>query len=129
MSAWQGVYDAAVTADTSIVTTTETVVLTISGVTPPGAGSRVKLNGTAQVTAGTAATAITPRWRRGTDATGTLVGEGNPLTVAAGNTISVPHETTDTPPDMGAASYVLTVQQTAATGNGSCVQAAGTATV
>lgn len=129
MSAWTARYDASVTADTSIPTTTETVVLTISGVTTPGAGSKVDLSAVAQVTAGTGTTAYTPRWRRGTDATGTLVGEGNPLTVTAGNTVEVTHNAQDTPADSAALSYVLTIQQTGATGNGNCLQAAGTAQV
>lgn len=129
MSAWAAKYDASVTADTNIPTTVETVVLTIAGVTTPGAGSKVDLSATAQVTAGTGTTAYTPRWRRGVDATGALVGEGNPLTVAAGNTVPVAHDAQDTPADSAALSYVLTIQQTGASGNGTCLQAAGTALV
>lgn len=129
MSAWPNVYDAFATADTNIPTTTETVVATISGVTTPSPGSRVRLDGNAEVLAGTGTTAFTPRWRRGVDATGALVGEGNPVTVAAGNVLSVSYEVTDTPGEVANQTYVFTIQQTAATGAGTVQQASGRATV
>lgn len=129
MSAWPQTYDGYQSADTTIVTTAETVVLTVSGVTVPGAGARVKLAGTAFVTTGTGVTAITPRWRRGTDATGTLVGEGDPIAAAASTNATTTLQVTDTPPDSAGLTYVLTVQQTGATGNGNITQAGGTATV
>lgn len=129
MSAWPNIYDAVVTTDTTIPTTTETVVATVVVPAVPGPGARVKLMGDAQVTAGTATTAVTPRWRRGTDATGTLVGEGNPITLAATNTGQVAFNATDTPGEIAGQSYVLTVQQTAATGNGSALQATALAIV
>lgn len=129
MSAWPNVYSASATADVNIPTTTETVVATLVVPAVPSAGYKVNLFGTVQVTAGTAATAATPRWRRGTDATGTLVGEGNPVTLAAGNTGEISHNAIDTPGEIAGQSYVLTVQQTAATGNGTALQSAVTAIV
>lgn len=132
MSAWPNIYDSPVTADTPIVTTTETVAATVVVPAVPGPGARIKLTGFAQVTAGTATTALTMRIRRGTDATGTLVGEGNPIQggVAAGSTSEVVLEVTDTPAgEVAQQSYVVTVQQTAATANGSIVQASLRATV
>lgn len=129
MSAWPNVYSASATADVNIPTTTETVVATVVVPVVPSAGYKVNLFGTVQVTAGTAATAATPRWRRGADATGTLVGEGNAVTVAAGNTVEVAHNAIDAPGEVAGQSYVLTIQQTAATGNGTALQSAVTALV
>jgi hypothetical protein len=129
MSAWPIVYDAFVVADTVIVTTTETVVASVTGVTVPGAGNRVKLDGSVQVTIGTTATAITLRWRRGIDITGTLIGEGNPVQGTAANTVQASLQVTDTPGEIANQTYVLTVQQTGATANGTALQASGRATV
>jgi len=123
VTSWPQTYTSSVTADTAVTTTTETVVATLSGVNAPGPGATIRLTGTVQMTYGTATTAMTPRIRRGTDATGTLVGEGNPLTGAAGNTAPTTLEVVDTPGEVANQSYVLTVQQTAATGNGSVLQA------
>lgn len=124
-------YSTSVTADTTITTTTETVLATLSNISTPRAAMKVQLYGNAQVTAGTATTALTPRIRRGTDATGTLIGEGNPIQggVTAGSTSSIDIATDDAPADLANASYVLTVQATAATGNGTGVQASLRATI
>jgi len=113
-----------VTADTSIVTTTETVLATVSNVSTSRGGSKVTLVGSVQMTVGASVTALTFRWRRGTDATGTLIGEANAVQIetAAGSTEDHVHTVEDAGVDLVNASYVLTVQQTAATGNGSALQ-------
>lgn len=120
---------AQVIADTNIVTTAETVAATLPGVNTRDRLEPVAVSGVAQVTAGVGTTALTPRVRRGVDATGVLVGEGNPLTVAAGNTLGVPFAAVDVPGEVAGQSYVLTVQQTAATGNGTILAAAGLAVI
>lgn len=132
MSAWPLVYDTPVTADVTITTTTETVAGTVTVAAVPGPGARIKLSGLAQVTAGTGTTALTLRWRRGSDATGTLIGEGDPIQggVAAGSTSNLTLDTTDTPSgELANQPYVLTVQQTGASGNGTIVQSSLKATV
>lgn len=120
-----------VTADTVITTTVETVVATLSGVSTPRSGVKVVLAGMCQVTSGGSTTALTPRIRRGTDATGVLVGEGNPLPLAtaAGSTEELAIQCEDTPGEVAGQSYVLTVQQTGAIANGSAIYADITATV
>lgn len=121
-----------VTADTSIVTTAETVAATVSPVTTPGPGVPVRLVGTAAVTAGATTSALTLRIRRGVDSTGVLIGEGDPIQggVAAGSTTELALEVEERPTaELVSASYVLTVQQTAATANGTIVQADIQATV
>lgn len=113
-----------VSADTPLVTVAETVVATVSGIVTPRAVSII-VKAWAQLVTGTATTAVTPRIRRGTDATGVLVGEGNPVTLgaAAGGTEDFEIDVVDPAQDVSGSSYVLTLQQTAATGNGSCLQA------
>lgn len=112
------------TADVTLVTTAETVVATLSGVNTGGKRD-VALRGWAQVTTGVGTTALTPRIRRGTTVGGTLIGEANPEQVeaAAGSTEESSTEVTDAGVELGGASYVLTIQQTAATGNGTALQA------
>jgi len=132
MSTWTTIYDSPVTTDVPLVTTTETVVATVSGVNMPGPGRRINIAGWSQVTAGTGTTGITIRVRRGTDATGTLIGEGNPVTAGVANTQTseLDIETTDTPAgELANQSYVLTVQQVGASANGTMVQAKLTVTV
>lgn len=110
--------------DTALVTTAETVVATLSGVSTPRA-TKVSLRGWAQLTTGVATTAVTPRVRRGVDATGTLIDEANTVTLgaAAGSTEQFEISVTDDGADLAGATYVLTLQQTAATGNGTCLEA------
>lgn len=118
-------YDVQVTADTTLTTTTETVVATLSGVNTPGPGYIVKLQGEAKVTTGGSTTALTLRIRRGTTITDPLVGEATAVQIeaAAGSTEDHDIMATDAPGEVASQSYVLTVQQTAAAANGSCLNA------
>lgn len=112
------------TTDVTLTTTTETVVATISGVNTPRR-TTVTIKGWAQLTSGTATTTVTVRIRRGTTITGTLVDEANAITIgaAAGTTEEYEITVQDENIDLAGGSYVLTLQQAAATGNGSCLQA------
>lgn len=113
------------TSDTTLTTTTETVVATISDVTTAKPGERVNLRGWAQVTTGGSTTALTLRIRKGTTISGTLIGEATveQVEAAAGSTEAHDISVDDSPGEVAYQSYVLTVQQTAAAANGSCVQA------
>jgi hypothetical protein len=117
--------NAQTTSDTALVTTAETIVATVTGVTVPRPGTKVILTGVCQVTTGTNTTALTPRIRRGAAITDTLVGEANPqqIATAAGNTETVEYMAEDTPGEVFNQTYVLTVQQTAASANGSALVA------
>lgn len=110
--------------DTTLTTTTETVVATLAGVSTPRAVN-VRLTGWAQLTTGTGTTTVTPRIRRGADATGTLIDEGNAVTIgaAAGGTEDFDIVAVDEGADISNATYVLTLQQAGATGNGTALQA------
>lgn len=118
-----------VTGNVTLVTTAETVVATLGPVNTRQASEPVVVEADVQVTAGTGATAITPRVRRGTAITDPLVGEGNPITVAAGNTVTVGIRVVDQPGEVAGQSYVVTLQQTAATGNGTTLQTGASVTV
>lgn len=118
-------FSSLVTADTTLVTTAETVIATISGVSTRGPGSKVTLVGNFAILLGTNTTAITPRWRRGTDATGVLIGEANAVQIdtAAGSTEEHTYSVEDSPGELVNATYVLTVAQTGASANGTVPQA------
>lgn len=117
-------FSALATVDVPVVTTAETVIASVPNVSTKQPGSKVSLFGSTQFTVGTATTALTFRWRRGVDATGTLIGEANVVQIdtAAGSTEDHVHSVEDAGVDLVGASYVLTVQQTAATGNGTALQ-------
>lgn len=111
------------TADTILVTVAETDVVEVGDITTGGPGKKVRVSGWAQVTAGVGTTAITAKIKEGRGTAGAVVGEGNPVTVVAGNTIEVEVETEQQPGDVDHQAYTLTIQQTAATGNGTVLQA------
>lgn len=117
-------YEAGSNVDVPVVTTNETVIATLSGVNTPRRED-VRVSGWLQFTTGVAATAVTLRIRRGTTVADPLVGEANPvqLSAAAGSTEEHDIEVTDPGVDLAGASYALTIQQTAATGNGNAVTA------
>lgn len=112
-----------VEADTTLTTTSETVVATLDAPSPNRAGVIVTVRGWAQLTSGTGTTAVTPRIRRGTTVSGDLVGEGNPVDVTAGDTADHSITTDDPPGEVSSLNYVLTLEQTGATADGTAVQA------
>lgn len=105
---------------TSIVTTTETVVATFTS--PPmnqPTGLGALLAAWVVMTTGTAATNIIVRIRQGTTTAGAQLGiASTPCTAATANqgaTAAAPDGTTEYPAGQA---YCVTVQQVAATGNG-----------
>lgn len=109
--------------DAPINLAVETVIATLTGVSTPRR-TDVQVEGWAQITPGTASTAITLRIRRGVDTSGVLVGEGNPEAIAGAVASTEDHSirVRDVGVDLFNGTYVLTAQATAATGNGSAVQ-------
>lgn len=93
---------------------TETVVATISGITLPRPGMPVVITYAGTLLTGAGTTAVTVRCRRGVDATGTLVGTAETPTAAASASIDLAGAYVDQPGELANASYVITVQQTAA---------------
>lgn len=111
------------TTDTPLVTTAETVVVTLTGVTTPRK-TNVFLKGWCKITTGTNTTAVVLRIRRG-GLTGTVIGESDPITIgaAAGSNEEFEIEVLDGAIDLGSATYVLTASQTGASANGTCLTA------
>lgn len=115
-----------------LVTTAETVAVTISpavAITAPS-GEGVAIQGSVNVTAGTGTTAIQVRVRQGTSTSGTLVGQAVTHTLAAGATASVPVDQQDSSASALAGTadqWIVTVQQTGASANGTVNSATITA--
>lgn len=112
------------TTDVTITTTTEKDLVNSGPATTTRQTSNVCVIAWAQVTTGTNTTALTPRIRRGTGIAGTLVGEANAEQVkaAAGSTEALFAFTCEDRADVATVDYSLTVQQTAASANGSALQ-------
>lgn len=114
-------YSTTVTADVALVTTAETVVATLSGVATDRPGQTVRISAAFRVTTGANTTALTARIRR-TSLTGTLLGEATPVQIeaVAGSTEDHDLYVEDSfSGEVAGQVYVLTIEQTAATANGS----------
>lgn len=114
-----------VTADTTMTTTTETVIATLTGVSTSGPGRKIQLRGEAKITTGASTTALNLRIRRDS-LTGTVVDESNPVQVeaAAGSTEDHDIVAEDIPSgEIFNATYVLTAQGTGSAANNTCVYA------
>ena len=114
-----------VTANTTITTTAETVVATLTGVSTSGPGRKVLFKGQAKVTTGANTTALNLRIRRD-NVSGTVVDESNPVQVeaAAGSTEDHDIACEDIPSgEIFNATYVLTVQGTASSADNTCLYA------
>lgn len=111
-----------VTADTTLVTTAETVIATLSGVTMQRAGQAVVLEGQCTINPGTGTTAYVFRVREDS-LTGNVVDEQENATLEGAVSSSEDHtiRVTHSPAgELSGKTYVLTVAQTGATANGFC---------
>ncbi len=111
--------------DVTLVTTAETIIITSEAVTIPYGSARVYIRAGAQFSAGTGTSTVTPRIRRGTLVTDTVIGEANALTLntAVGTNSTYTFEVLDTVSGFGSVQYVFTLQQAGATANGTVRQA------
>ncbi len=114
------------TAAVTLTTTTETVVVTSPVVRVPLATCMVVVKARAQLTLGVGTTTVTPRIRRGTTITAPLVGGANAEQIKSSVGSVEPFALTvaESVQDQESVQYSFSLQQTGATGNGSCVQAA-----
>lgn len=110
-------------ANVTVTTTNETVVCTLSGVST-GRKATVNLEGWLQFTTGANTTALTARIRRGTTITGTLICEATAqeIAAAAGSEEEITINGEDPGVDLSGATYVLTIQATAASADGTALQ-------
>lgn len=120
--------EAEITTTTTAVTlptTDETVIVTSPRVSLPFHTCRVVIIAWAQLTTGTATSAVTPRIRRGGTTAGTLVGAATSETikVAAGGTEPLFIIVSEERAGEEAVDYSFTLQQANATGDGSSLQA------
>jgi type IV pilus biogenesis protein CpaD/CtpE len=115
------------TGTTSIPTTTETVVATLGGISTQSADAVVLLEGYLQIASGAATTALTVNIRRGS-LTGAIVAVSEVDVALASSNYGVGVQVNDAPGEVASQVYVLTVTQTAATGNGSVTYASLSAT-
>lgn len=98
-----------VTANITLALNTETVVATLAGITTLPGGARVLLDGTVLFDGAVGTTSGIVRIRRDS-VTGTLVGEGQAVTVAGDVTVSIPVHAEDAPGEISGRSYVLTAE-------------------
>jgi hypothetical protein len=115
-------------AGTVPATNVETVALVLAGAVSAPVATLIILEAAAAFTTGTATTAVTARIRRGATAAGALIGQAFVVQVGAALATSVSVQASDVPGDIAGQSYCLTLQQTAATGNGSALFASIQAT-
>lgn len=106
-------------AGVPLVTTAETVVASVPGATSTGPAMPVTAIYSGVVNPGTAATSLQIRCRRGVDITGAQVGPVYQPNCTAAVPLPVSGIWEDTPGELANANYVITVQQVAATANGS----------
>lgn len=106
--------------DTPLVTTAETVVATVTGISTNQAGQQVGIRGVINITLGTSTTAVVLRVRRDS-LTGTVVGEVQTEQIATAAASTENHEIYREDAAAGEFSgrtYVVTASQTAAAANG-----------
>lgn len=110
----------------SLVTTTETVVVTTPRVKIPVVTCRAVIRAWFQFTSGAGTTGITVGIRRGPLVTDPVVGERNTLTISTAAASSEEHGicVSEELQNQEGVEYSLTVAQFAATGNGTILQAA-----
>lgn len=130
MTAWTQTVDTTNLSNTTLVTTAETVVCTLTGISTPMTGRRVRLTAHASIISGASTTSMAVRIRRDS-LTGTLVGTSETDTIpgAAGTQADYTILVVDTPAEVANATYVMTVSQTAASANGSVPLASMSATI
>lgn len=112
-------------AAVTLTTTTEAVVISSPRIAVPRQSVTALILGMAQLTTGAATTTVTPRIRRGTAVGGALVGEANAITIgaAAGSNEQFFGFALEELAGLADVEYSLTLQQAAATGNGTVLAA------
>ena len=114
---------------TEPVTSAETVVCTLGGISPDGSSPRILLEGGCTVVGAATATTCIARIRRGNSTAGALVSAATTAVAAAGTSVDVSLMAFDQPAtELASQPYVLTIEQPAATANPKVTGAILTAT-
>lgn len=103
----------------TLVTTTETIVLTSLPVSTTDPNQQLSVFGGVNLTGGTGTTGVIVRFRRGTTVTSPLIGGQDTTPLVGTATTSRNNTATDVPGEVDGQQYVMTVQLVGATGNGS----------
>lgn len=116
---------ATTTVNVTLTTTSETVIISAPSLVLPADAVQAVILAWVQLTTGAATTTVTPRIRRGTLITSPLVGEANAenIKAAAGDTEPFMIMVLENLTVLDRVVYSLTLQQAAATGNGTALQA------
>lgn len=115
-----------VVADTSVVTTAETIAITTEPFSQGVDGEPVTVSVRLNMTAGTGTTNVVVRLRRGTLVTSPQIGEDVTFTLTAAQRDTLVASFTTQPASSARQQFVATVQQTGATGNGTVHTASST---
>jgi hypothetical protein len=109
----------------TLTTTAETIVVTSDPVTFSRPNSTVCVWAWAQLTTGTDTASVTPRIRRGTSTSGTLINEANAITIGAavGSTEQFVAMGCEDRSGVEAVRYVFTLSQASASADGTGLQA------
>jgi hypothetical protein len=112
-------------ANVTLTTTAETVIISSGPAVAPRNTVNVCIVAWAQLTTGTMTTTVTPRIRRGTSASGTLVSEANAITIgaSAGGNEQFYAMACEDRSNVSTVEYSLTLEQASADGNGTALQA------
>src|SRR5437660_3033988 len=94
-------------ANVNLVTTAETVICTLAGVSTTPEGDKVILEGSAQITTGAGTTGVQLRVRRGTTTAAPQVGNTQQTAVAAAVSEQVSIQVDDVPGEVAGQSYVF----------------------
>lgn len=107
----------------TITTTSETALCTVSGIDTTPEGDQVQLQGNVDLTPGAGSTSVTLRIRRGAGTAGQVVGVGQGDQVVAGQPSQTSAAGADTPGELSGGQYTLTAQLAGATANSSVTAA------
>lgn len=120
MAQIRGAETASLAASVTVTTTTETVAIVSPPLAMQSPTQRIVIWVWGQLLVGAGATGITPRVRRGNGITGAIVGSGilEAVLGAAGSVEPKVMLVLDLPPAEDVMQYSFTLQQAAATGNG-----------
>src|SRR5271154_6586898 len=118
-----------VTPALAVVTTAETVAILGNFLSPPFGTCKVKVVGMMSLTIGASTTSVTLRIRRNPQGENVIVLAMTLVTVTAAAVVLLPVMFTDILADGRSVQYEITVQQAAATGNGTINQAYIDATI
>jgi hypothetical protein len=103
---------------TEPATSAETVVATLSQISPDDTTPKIVLSGSCNVIGGTTATTVVVRIRRGTTTAGTLVSKALTSPLAAAASLAVLIEALDQVTEESASlAYVMTIEQPSASAN------------